>query len=240
VSLLPKIKWNINQASLERIQKGYMNNTLESVHTALDNTATATANYIKENMILRGSPTGSLWHQIINDYRGNQPGARVDSGSMLQSVGSEVTSGGLGRFMASYGLPVNGEEYFMKQDRGFPLELPNGTIRNVPGMNTKERSDKFMQTTLRKEMLRRGFLKGQKDWRGAKVMRGMDAGRDFESAWQNVNARTDAQIFASRQNLLKKYERMTQIENANSARLNAFKNELDRLGQYDAYVKRYN
>ena len=239
---LPKIKWNVNSSSLKRISDIYISNSLNSVQDALDKTASLTADHIKNEMILRNSPTGSLWHQVINDYRGNQPGARVDSGAMLSSVGSEVVRSGMGRFLASYGLQTpqaGGEDYFMKQEEGFPLTLPSGEIRNVPGMNTAERSAQFMEKRLRKEMLRAGFLKGQKDWRGAKVVASMERGASFEDAWSSVNSRSGASTAASREYFAQKASRDAARSAGQQARLDSFKNELIRMGRYESYVKRY-
>lgn len=237
----PKIKWNTNQAALERLTNIYIKDTMGNIRDALDKTSSSTANYIKETMIMRGSPTGSVWHQIINDYRGNRFGARVDSGTMVQAVGSEVTQDN-NRFIASYGLPLpesGGFEYFMKQEYGFDLTLPSGKVRQVPGMETAERSSKFMETMLRKEMLRRGFLKGEKDWRGAKIIASMQRGNTFEDAWASANVRSPEQTFASREFFKRKAERDLAREVALQARLDSFKNELIKLGRYEGYVKRF-
>jgi len=237
----PKIKWNVNSSSLKRISDIYISNSLNSVQDALDTTARLTADLIKNDMIFKGSPTGSIWHQIINDYRGNQPGARIDSGAMIDSVGSEVVRSGMGRFLASYGLQTpqaGGEDYFMKQEYGFPLTLPSGEIRNVPGMNTAERSAQFMEKRLRKEMLRAGFLKGRSDWRGERILKLMERGSNLEDAWVTVNTRSGPVSQGTKEHFAARAARQAEAAAIAASKLSFWKNELTRLGNYESYVKR--
>jgi hypothetical protein len=59
--------------------------------------------------ILSGSPTGSKWHARINRMRGNQYGARVETGKMLESVhfSRPVWDAKTKSYSATFGFPYS-------------------------------------------------------------------------------------------------------------------------------------
>lgn len=61
------------------------------------------------NNILGGSPTGSQWHVMINKMRGNQFGARKETGKMLESVkfSRPVWNTETKMWEASFGFPFS-------------------------------------------------------------------------------------------------------------------------------------
>lgn len=193
MSLAPKFKWNVNNPALDRLTKGYINRNLDNILEVVAEVSNKTAHYMKANYILRDSRTGSVWHDIVNEYRGNLPGARVDSGRMRDSVGSTTSMDiGSGVIEGQYGLRMpgaGGQEYFLEQEYGFDLTLNNGNIRQVPGMHTYDRTLKDMKFMLRRGMLSKGFLTGKVDNRGSKILAQMKFGTSFAEAWSNVQSR---------------------------------------------------
>lgn len=63
--------------------------------------------------ILGGSPTGSRWHVMINRMRGNQYGARVETGKMLESVhfSRPVWDPKTKTYTATFGFPYSSTGY---------------------------------------------------------------------------------------------------------------------------------
>lgn len=193
MSLAPKIKWNVNEASIARIAKAYKNRSLKDVKEAIGFAAKAGAKGTLDYKIVGtatgvATPTGSAWHYFANLARGNNFGARVDTGRMAESVGSSEPRGTKGLYGATYGLPVDGPKYFFQQEHGFTFETWSGRRRKVPGMADKrykaqQKIDKAISTELRKRMVSRGFLSTASKGRDARVLGRMDAGMSFADAW---------------------------------------------------------
>ncbi len=180
-----KAKWNVNEASVNRMLNRYINKNLTNIEQVVDWYGRAAADWIERFAVLSGSPTGTNWHRFKNAERGFQYGARVDSGTMSRMIGFETfpvnADGVVG---AEFGLllpQAGGEGYFMVQETG-------KGIKSGKGMNSAARAHKAMKPLFRKEMLAKGFLRGGKDARGGTVltlMRGA-AGKkvDFDTAWR--------------------------------------------------------
>lgn len=180
-----KAKWNFNEASVNRMLNKYIDKNLANIEQVVDWYGRQAAEWVERFAVLSGSPTGTRWHREENSRRGNQYGARVDSGTMSRMIGFETfpvnPEGIIG---AEFGLltpQAGGEEYFMVQETG-------KGIKSGKGMNSAARAHKAMKPYFRKEMLAKGFMRGAKDARGATVlslMRGV-AGKqvDFDTAWR--------------------------------------------------------
>ena len=187
MQIKPSLKWNVNKKSIDRITNRYATSNIKNIKRAIGRAAEAGASAVRNDAILRGSPTDSAWHYFANLIRGNDYGARKDTGRMLNSVGSSqgVRDGVFGTIAASYGLPVDGPKYFMEQDQGYTFTTWSGREQNVPGMNSFQKSLPAMTKNLRKEMLRYGFLTtgSRQAPRQRKVLNRVMAGYDFDSAW---------------------------------------------------------
>ncbi len=180
-----KAKWNVNEASVNRMLDRYIDKNLKNIEQVVDWYGRHAAEWIERFAVLSGSPTGTRWHREENMRRGNQYGARVDSGTMSRMIGFDtfpVNSDGI--VGAEFGLlteRAGGEAYFMDQEYG-------KNIKSGKGMHSAARAHKAMKPYFRKEMLAKGFLRGSKDTRGGTVlslMRGV-AGKqvDFDTAWR--------------------------------------------------------
>ena len=224
----------------------YTDTNLDNIHEGIAEVAQKTAYDMKVGYILQNSRTGSVWHDMINEYRGNARGARVDSGRMINSVGSmssmDIPSGTI---EAEYGLRMpgaGGQEYFLEQEYGFDLELGSGQIREVPGMETYERTKKNMKSALRKAMLSRGFLTGKVDTRGVRILDRMKWGETFESAWsaaygkeQNWESVQRAMRWAERD-----YNRAKAAEARIQARIEIAKANMIRAGKTpESHIRRF-
>lgn len=73
-----------------------------------------------EKFIEADSPTGTRWHERTNKKRGNKPGARVETGRMLQSVMAKDAQTTASKIFSKFGWDSAGPEggYFMQQDDG--------------------------------------------------------------------------------------------------------------------------
>lgn len=152
-----KVNWNINHKGVNRIMRKHADEGVRKVADAVTEASRAGAEAVKNEAILKGSPTGSKWHININEIRGNDFGARVDSGNMLSSVNSEIAQQvGFGVIQGSYGLPLNGPEYFLQQEEG-SYEPDYGVKGPTPAMNSYQKSKEFMVARLKREMIRHGF-----------------------------------------------------------------------------------
>jgi hypothetical protein len=196
-----KAKWNVNEASIKRILDRYINKNLGNIEQVVDWYGKTAADWIERFAVLSGSPTGTNWHRYKNAERGNQYGARVDSGTMSRMIGFDtfpVNSDGI--VGAEFGLllpEAGGEKYFMDQETG-------NNIKSGKGMNSAARAHKFMKPLFRREMLAKGFLRGAKDVRGGTVlslMRGA-AGKqvDFDTAWRMTSPELSEAQKAAREN----------------------------------------
>ena len=246
MSLAPKFKWNVNEPTLDRLTKAYINRNLDNILEIVADVADKTAYDMKVMYILQGSRTGSVWHDMINEYRGNSRGARVDSGRMLNSVGSTASIDvGSGVIEGQYGLRMpgaGGMKYFLEQEYGFDLTLNNGNVRAVPGMHTYDRTVKMMKSKLRKGMLSKGFLSGTVDTRGAKILGQMKFGTSFAEAWSNVFGKEMTVERRDAFNRLadRRYEYYMQKEMAIRARIEIARANMIRAGYNpEQYINRF-
>lgn len=185
-----KAKWNVNQASIDRMMKRYIKSNLGNIENIVDWYAKDAANFIVEKKILRGSATGTTWHRNANLQRGNEYGARFDTGNMASSVGYESFSfNSDNQIGAEFGLPTpaaGGEQYFMNQERGFKIQTKAGEHK-VKAMNSATEAHAHMRPRMRRMMLANGFLTGKQDVRGSTVislMRGVGGKQySFDAAW---------------------------------------------------------
>jgi len=183
-------KWNVNQASIDRITKRYIKKNLATLENIVDWYAKTASDFIVDKKILRGSSTGTNWHRNANAERGNEFGARYDSGAMAQSVGYESYSfNSDNQIGAEFGLPTpaaGGPAYFMSQERGFTIQTNSGSHKVKP-MNSAGEAHEHMRPLMRRKMLSEGFLRGKRDARGSTVvalMRGVGGkSYSFDAAW---------------------------------------------------------
>ena len=202
MSLAPKFKWNATDAVVQRIAKGYLRRSMTDIQESLSEAASWGAKATLDHKIMGGTPTGSAWHYFANIRRGNNFGARVDSGNMAGSVGYSQTVGNMknGSFMSTYGLPLNGDPYFFEQENGYSFETWSGQKRDVPGMadpryGAQQKIDKEIRKALNKRMVSRGFMRGASDTRGARIIDRMNRGYSFSESWgfeYSNNAGSDA------------------------------------------------
>ena len=186
-----KAKWNVNEASINRIVNRYIKKNLTTLENVVDWYAAESAEYIEKFKILSGSSTGTNWHRNKNAERGFNDGARVDSGAMAASVGYESYSFNSEHVVgAEFGLPTpfgGGEQYFMSQEEGFDIKLRDGSKHTVKPMNSAGVTRDKMRGKMRRKMLSEGFLTGKQDVRGSTViaLMGGSAGKSysFEAAW---------------------------------------------------------
>ena len=73
-----------------------------------------------QKFIEADSPTGTRWHERINKKRGNKAGARVETGTMLQSVMAKEAQTTSSNIFSKFGWDSAGPEggYFAQQDDG--------------------------------------------------------------------------------------------------------------------------
>lgn len=178
---ISKVKWNVNEASINRILGTYLKRNQTNVENIIENYAAKAELVMRNEFILKGSPTGTAWHKNVNNERGNQYGARRETGEMAAAVGYRAygmnSDGVVG---AEFGLPDS--EYYLDQEYGFVQENSGGN-RIVKGMNSAEKTINTLKPYFRKQMLAAGFLKGRKDARGVAVLGLMSKGDDFFAAW---------------------------------------------------------
>lgn len=229
---LPKFEWNIKPNQVEALTKRYKDRALDSVQDAIEDAADYSAEWIKQNKIHRGSRTGSLWHDLVNTERGNPEGARMDTGALYSSVGNtraQYLSDG--EYSAEFGIRLpraGGRKYFMEQDQGFELQLASGKIRDVPGMHTFDAVLPVLRGRIRKEMLRRGFLKGKRDVRGERILRNAPYST-FNAAWADEYARTDSQRESMMRFEIRAAETRRRQGVAQDARLESYRMSVENL-----------
>lgn len=240
---VPNFSWNIKPNQVEALTKRYVDNATGAMQDAISDAADFAADWIKYNKIYRGSRTGTLWHDLVNKERGNPEGARVDTGAMFNSVGSTGAQYlSEGEYSAEFGIKLpsaGGRKYFIEQDEGFPLQLASGEIRQVPGMHTFDAVLTPLSRHFRKEMLRRGFLKGKRDVRGERILRN-EPSLGFNKSWSEEFMRTEAQRDAMRQYELGAYERRYRRALIQDARLEAYRGSVENLfGSIDNWMGRF-
>jgi len=84
---------------------------------ALQKGSDAGAEYMRQ-YISQDSPTGTPWHKRINNERGNRPGARKQTGAMLNAVGSTKISVNSSQLSSTFGWVKDRQDYFLQQDTG--------------------------------------------------------------------------------------------------------------------------
>lgn len=210
----PKLKWNANEAVVNRLTKSYLKRSISDLKEAVERGAAAGANatldYKIRGNIGRGSPTGTVWHYVTNTMVRNQPaGARVDTGRMAASVGSSNATGKV-MLSATYGLPLNGPDYFFEQEYGFERVRFSGEMTGdrVPGMadeqyGHQENIDKQIKRAMNKSMTARGFFPSRGAARYERVYK-MAQDTSFNLAWSmefstgNLDSGRYAQILEQR------------------------------------------
>lgn len=240
---VPNFSWNIKPNQVEALTKRYVDNATDAIQDVISDVADFAADWIRENKVNRGSPTGTLWHELTNKRRRNLPGARVDTGEMVNSVGSTPAQYlAEGEYSAEFGLRLpsaGGRKYFLEQDRGFPLELASGEIRQVPGMHTFDAVLQGLRSRLRKEMLRRGFLLGKRDTKGERILRNTDS-LGFEKAWYETNLRTEKQLEGNYRRALIQAERQRNAAVIREAKLLAYESFVESsYGSLTSWDKRF-
>ena len=243
----PKFKWNVKPNQVEALTRRYKDRALDSVQEVIEDVADWAANDIRQLKIYSGSPTGTRWHDFINDERGNQDGARKDTGEMFNSVGSTPARYlAEGEYDAEFGLKLpsaGGRKYFLEQDQGFPLQLASGEVRQVPGMHTFDFILPALKRKMNKQMLRRGFLRGKRDTRGERVL--SDAPKmGFESAWSQEfsNSRTPDQVIAGQKRQIRFYEQQIRRDAIRRANIDSYRSSKENIfgsitNQIDRYKK---
>lgn len=244
MSLAPKFKWNANEKSIERIKESYLKRSLGDVQDALSHAATWGAKATLDHKIMSGTPTGSAWHYFANVRRGNAFGARVDTGEMASSVGSSKAESYGSKFMATYGLPLDGPDYFFKQEYGFKFQTWAGQTREVPGMadsryGAQGKIDTQIRRALSKSMVARGFLRGTKDIRGERIIKRMDRGMSFSESWAFEYSNNSASAYEAY--VRRAQEQVMNRQMLGDMRLNSFLERLTRIEGATAaqtYLKR--
>jgi len=94
----------------------FMRKAIRASATALKYGSNEGADYMRE-AIEKGSPTGTKWHKKINKERGMDNG-RVDSGAMLNAIGSTSIAIANEKISSNFGWVVNKQDYFVMQDSG--------------------------------------------------------------------------------------------------------------------------
>lgn len=249
MSLAPRIKWNVNEASIARIAKAYKNRSLKDVKEAIGFAAKAGEKGTLDFKVVgtsktderSGTPTGSTWHRFANYVRGNNMGARVDSGRMAASVGSSNPRGSKGLYNATYGLPLNGPKYFFQQENGFTFETWSGRSRKVPGMSDKrygaqKKIDDAIKKELRKKMVSRGFASSSNRADDERIIARMGRGMDFDDAWSmRYPGNPNYMEFLKEQQL-----RAMQKEIVNELRFTAFMENIERMEGFHSAQAYYN
>lgn len=178
------VKWNVNPATVKRLTDSYLEKNLRNLEENLNFFSSSAAEYIEKEAILKGSSTGTKWHLFANKERGNEFGARYETGQMAKNVGflpaDEMQDG---YSESEFGLFTGGDDYFMRQEYGFDLQIKNG-VRKVPGMHSAQRAIKATRASFRKKMLSTGFMSGKTDKRGRAVLNLMGEGMSFDVAWR--------------------------------------------------------
>ena len=213
MSLNPSIKWNKKRTQVNSTMTRFTDRALYDIGVGISIVADKSANWIKDNKIKRNSATGTLWHKYTNEERGNEPGARVDSGALLNSVGS---TGGVevsrGVYESEFGIRLpsaGGRKYFMEQDEGFNLETWSGETKWVPGMQTFDAVKDALKKELRFQMASLGLVRGKSVGGGRTApaeARGFSGGGD------------DAQKLIERQIGIRRYQSMGKVDAAREIR----------------------
>lgn len=235
MSLPPKIKWNKNPSQVNSTMTRYTDRALYAIAEALQKTSKDSAQWIVDAKIKRGSRTGTLWHDVTNKERGNEPGARVETGEMMRSVGSTPTmEQGRGLYSSEFGLRLpsaGGRKYFIEQDEGFDLELYSGETKFVPGMNTFAAVLPALRTTLRMELSSRGFKLGKMAGGGRSAAR--DPG-GFSSASSEVDQLINRDI------ALRRYQAMSKQDAARNIKEATYKGSIiEQFGSFGDYNNRF-
>jgi len=125
-----KAKWNVNQASVNRMLNKYINTNLKNIEGVVDWYAKQSADWIERFAVLSGSPTGTNWHRNKNEQRGFAYGARMDSGTMSRMIGYDTfpvnSEGVIGGEFGLLTPQAGGEQYFMDQEYGTNIKSGKG------------------------------------------------------------------------------------------------------------------
>jgi hypothetical protein len=94
----------------------YVKKVLDASKVALKEGSDSGAEYMR-TYIEADSPTGTPWHKRKNDERGNDIGARKETGAMLNAVTSTGVVG-TKKLSTNFGWVTNKKHYFVMQDSG--------------------------------------------------------------------------------------------------------------------------
>ena len=234
MSLAPKIKWNKKPTQVQSTMTRYADRALFALGDAVQITSEKSAQWIIDAKIKSGSRTGTLWHDLVNKERGNNPGARIDTGELLRSVGStSATELDRGFYESQFGIRLpeaGGRKYFMEQDQGFDLELYNGETKWVPGMETFKAVLPALRKTFRTEMSMRGFVLGKMAAGGKSAPR--------ESA--SFSDTSDIQRMTERSIQARRYEQRLNADAGYQIKQDLFSGSMiQQFGSIDKYLYRF-
>jgi hypothetical protein len=235
VSLTPKIKWNKKPTQVQSTMTRYTDRALFAVGDAIQTSADKSATWIVDAKIKANSPTGTLWHDIVNQERGNNPGARKETGALMRSVGStSAVELDRGFYEAQFGIRLpeaGGQKYFMEQDEGFELTLYSGETKWVPGMETFKAVLPVLRKTFKTEMSMRGFSSG-KMGAGSK-----SAPREPSNGFSDLS---DGQRAIERAIANRGAEARRNADNSRTAAGDKLRNSMtNELGSIDKYLYRF-
>lgn len=164
MQLHPSLKWNTNAKAIERITAAYEKRSINDIKQAIEEASSMGAKATVDFKINSGTPTGTVWHYLTNvAVRNQDPGARKDTGRMASSVGHSKATGNV-ILTSTYGLPMNGPDYFFEQEYGYRFTTWSGVQRDVPGMadpryGAQKKIDSTISRSLNKAMTSKGFFR---------------------------------------------------------------------------------
>ena len=235
MSLVPKIKWNKKPTQVSSTMTRYTDRALFALGDAIQSTSQKSATWIVDAKIKANSPTGTLWHDLVNKDRGNNPGARIETGELMRSVGSTpAVELDRGFYESQFGIRLpeaGGRKYFMEQDQGFDLELYNGETKWVPGMETFKAVLPVLRKTFRTEMSMRGFVAGKM------AAGGKTAPREPANAFSDLS---DGQRLIEQTIARRSAEARTKAESSRNAAAEKLAGSMAKeLGSIDKYLYRF-
>lgn len=235
MSLAPKIKWNKKPTQVSSTMTRYTDRALFALGDAIQTTSDYSAQWIVDAKIKANSRTGTLWHDLVNKRRGNAPGARVETGELMRSVGSTLAVElDRGFYESQFGIRLpeaGGRKYFMEQDQGFDLELYNGETKWVPGMETFKAVLPVLRKTFRTEMSMRGFVLGKM------AAGGKSAPRESAGGFSGGN---EAQMMSERSIQIRRYEQRLNADAGYQIKQDLFGGAMtEQFGSIDNYLYRF-
>jgi len=213
----------------------YTDRALFALGDAIQSTSQKSATWIVDAKIKANSPTGTLWHDLVNKDRGNNPGARIETGELMRSVGSTpAVELDRGFYESQFGIRLpeaGGRKYFMEQDQGFDLELYSGETKWVPGMETFKAVLPVLRKEFKMEMVSRGFVLGKM------AAGGKTAPRESAGSFSDLS---DGQKMLERSIEVRRYEGRLKAEAAHEAKRGVVRAaKIADHGSVNAYINSY-